>query len=305
MWSPPRQDVCVEERLTIRRPIEKDETFVAFALRMTKALGKKAPLTLIFRNATPKATLEDYVEDKFPESPAGKKPAGKDYYIKRWFEQHGVDISNKQLKDRTLRYVRPNDELIILSSVFGKKYYDKFLDTLSVEERELVSPFYADRGWVALSFDSKEETDAWLRHLPEVEEKCPKRKAGPFKDLMTRELELRVPIFADDLRVEPAMKRLYADMTSEYKALGFDIFEEQENASGNASPEAEVPKAKIKKKRPPPEADIPAEPSPPEKRPALVLRISREHFPQVRSVENMFDFDPYDESDLSINDTIL
>lgn len=295
MWTPARDEVCAEERLTIKRPIECNETHVAFARRMMIALGKSAPLTLIFRNATPKATLQDYVDNVFPKSTtAPKKPMAKEDYIKSWFKRHGVDISMKQLRDRSLKYLRANDELVIMSSVFGRLYYDKFLDGLSFEEQELVSPFFCDRGWVALSFHDKEDADEWVSHFEKVEAKCPKRKSGPFKYLMTRELELRVPNFAQDLRVDPAFKRLYADMKTEYTALGFEIENEEENVPS--------PPRKEKKRR---------SPSPPaktieQKRPALVLRISRDLIlPQVRSVENMFDYDPYEESDLSINDTIL
>jgi hypothetical protein len=273
-----------------------------FAHKMMTALGKKAPLTLIFRNATPKATLHDYVNDVYPNSPSLKKPMSKEEYIQSWFERHGVNISMKQLRDRSIRYLRPRNDLIIMSSVFGSKYYDKFLDTISLEERELVSPFFCDRGWVALSFNDKDEADAWEQHFKDVEAKCPKRKSGPFKYLMTRALELRVPIFADDLRVEPAMKRLYADMKSEYKSIGFEIEED------NDIPTAIIPQEKKKKKKkrsPSPQRIIEEEDIVEVKRPALVLRISRDLITQVRSVENIFEYDPYEESDLSINDTIL
>jgi hypothetical protein len=236
---------------------------------------------------------------------AGKTPMNAEGQLLRWFEHVGLDKVNiSMLKNRKNMYFKAGKQSLVVGSVNGNAYYDKFLREYAYERTDIISPFFSDRAWIVFNFTSEQKRNAWLEHYQKVIDASPPRSFGAVKYLITTELMKNDKdyhkLVNDESDDEEQRWSYYDDMILRYKLLQEHDFKKND---GSIKP-PKLPKKKAGKRainRPtPPSALIEEEEEKSSKR--LIFRFSREHLkkrPKFSEDSNswMDTHDPYAEEE--------
>lgn len=230
----------------------------------------------------------------------GKRPIDPEERLMRWFTKYLElsDITVPALKNRKNRHFKVGEYGVVVASVHGHTYYDKFLYDYACEHPDVISPFLYDRAWVLFKFQSTKERNAWVAHYDQVYEACPMRSFGPLKYLMTSELmkmdeNYKKYVECEDTSMPGAGDdhcfMYYEDMVRDYQFLkkrGFSKYDGTFKMPKKPKKKAGA-KKRTRKVAPPPESS-PIKKKPkakkvlPPSQDRLIIRLSQE---QVRAAQ--------------------
>ena len=153
-----------------------------------------------------------------------KQPLDVQDRLLEWFYGIGLkNVTNSMLKTRKNMWFNVGDQSLVVGTVNGSGYYEKFLADYAKKNPDIISPFHYDRAWILFEFETTEERDAWIQHFQVVLEASPPRSFGAVKYLMTTRLmkndQEYKNLVNDESDDEEQRWRYYDDMILRYRML--------------------------------------------------------------------------------------